>query len=602
MALRSGAVVGTARMARAMVRVGVGGLTGFGRAFGSRHGAKAHAHRPIDDCVRHLRGPATPLPRRGYEPDATPPHPCGVMFRPVRFVLASGTIAAGSRVTDRQSRADSVTSRTVIGASWMMAWRMVTRGLGLISTLVLARLLVPADFGLVATATSLAAAIDSMSQLGLVAALVRHAKADRGLYDTAFTLQLIRGTLTAAVVAAGAWWAADWFGDARLFAVLLVLAGGAIVAGLENIAIVAFERDLRFDIEFRLLLLPRLLQFAVTMTLAFTLHSYWALVLGGAVGRVARTAFTYRLQPHRPRLTLSHWQELASFSFWSWAGSLAYLVWNRCDTFILGPALGMAKLGIFLLSAEIGLLPTTEVMEPASRALYAGVAAVRNRGADGIGMALSVTSTLLMFVMPISIGISATSGFIVAGLLGPNWVSGRPVIAMFALLSVLTPISFVASTILNSSGHIRANFWVMLRAALFRCLAVYMAARYGQIDLVAVAVGGALLMEASLFLRELAKHGRLNWRASVPGLLRTIACNLTMAAAAWASGMTWRPVELGSVQALLVGGTIGLACIAVSWGMQTALWFALGRPAGPEATLIRVATTFTDRWRLTPAR
>ena len=96
-------------------------------------------------------------------------------------------------MTISQRAPASVASRTVIGATWMIAWRMATRSLGLISTLVLARLLVPSDFGLVAIATTFAAAIDSLSELGLQAALVRQPDDDPSLYDTAFTMQAIRG-------------------------------------------------------------------------------------------------------------------------------------------------------------------------------------------------------------------------------------------------------------------------------------------------------------------------------------------------------------------------------------------------------------------------
>ena len=51
----------------------------------------------------------------------------------------------------------SLTRKTVIGTAWLLLWRVVTRSLGLVSTLVLARLLVPADFGLVAMATTFSA-------------------------------------------------------------------------------------------------------------------------------------------------------------------------------------------------------------------------------------------------------------------------------------------------------------------------------------------------------------------------------------------------------------------------------------------------------------
>src|SRR5947209_1508803 len=107
---------------------------------------------------------------------------------------------------------------------------------------------------------------------------------------------------------------------------------------------------------------------------------------------------TYWVQPHRPCLSLSRWRDLAAFSFWSWASSIANMVWSRSDPFILGPTLGTAQLGVFLLSAEIGLLPTSELVELATRVLYAGVAAAQNRGTESSSLALPLMAVLLVVV------------------------------------------------------------------------------------------------------------------------------------------------------------------------------------------------------------
>ena len=146
----------------------------------------------------------------------------------------------------------SLIRQTAIGATWMMAWRMVTRFLGLASTLVLARVLMPADFGLVAMATTFGAAVEALSQLGLQDALVRHRDGER-LMDTGFTLQLGRGLATGVVVAASAPAAAWWFTEPRLIPILMILAATSVVAGAENIGIIVFRRDMRFDKQFALL-------------------------------------------------------------------------------------------------------------------------------------------------------------------------------------------------------------------------------------------------------------------------------------------------------------------------------------------------------------
>ena len=83
------------------------------------------------------------------------------------------------------SRAPSLTLATAKGTGWIVGWRLATRLLGVMNTLVLARLLVPADFGLVAIATSFAQAIDGFSELSADQALIRERSVDRLLYDTA---------------------------------------------------------------------------------------------------------------------------------------------------------------------------------------------------------------------------------------------------------------------------------------------------------------------------------------------------------------------------------------------------------------------------------
>ncbi len=79
------------------------------------------------------------------------------------------------------------------GAAWMIALRFAIRGIGLVSMIILARLLVPADFGLVAIATALAGALAAMSEFSFQVALIQNQAADRRHYDTAWTLGIIRG-------------------------------------------------------------------------------------------------------------------------------------------------------------------------------------------------------------------------------------------------------------------------------------------------------------------------------------------------------------------------------------------------------------------------
>ena len=99
---------------------------------------------------------------------------------------------------------ESLLSRTARGAGWVMAWRLGMRVLGLTSTLILVRLLAPADFGLIALATGFVQSVDGLMSLGTEEAVIREAAPSRSVYDTAFTLNALRGLVASSFVVVAA--------------------------------------------------------------------------------------------------------------------------------------------------------------------------------------------------------------------------------------------------------------------------------------------------------------------------------------------------------------------------------------------------------------
>lgn len=154
--------------------------------------------------------------------------------------------------------------RTAQGMGWMVFWRICTRVLGVGSTLILVKLLGPADFGLIALALTVTQAVELLSLIGVEEALIRHANPTRAVYDTAFTLNAGRGVITCLVLFAAAWPTALFFDDPRLVNVMLVLAGTALIGGLENIGMAEYRRNLVYRFEFKLRIIPRILSSLLT--------------------------------------------------------------------------------------------------------------------------------------------------------------------------------------------------------------------------------------------------------------------------------------------------------------------------------------------------
>ena len=433
-----------------------------------------------------------------------------------------------------------MTHRTIVGAGWMIAFRVFTRFAGLGSTLVLARLLVPADFGLLAMASTFSAAVEALSVLGIQDALVRNPERSRDLYDTAFTIQAGRAVLTGGIVALGASWAAQWFAEPRLEPILLVLAGLSVLGGLENIGIVEFRRDLRFSMQFRLLALPRLLQISTTILFAWMLHSYWALLAGAAAARLGRVAMTYVVHPYRPRLAIGRWRDLVGFTFWTWAAAIVALAWNRIDPFILGPLFGPAELAVYLLAAELALLPVSELLTPAVDALFPAFAAAQAQGTDSLQTAPKVAVALIMIFAPMAIVLSAASGDVVTVLLGAQWQAAWPLMAIVAAMNIFSPISFVGNTVLVARGRVRSNFIPVASMVGPKVIVVCLAARTGSLEIVSLCNVLLVITECGIFTLVLRREGARLAEAA-KAMLRVVVVAGATVLLLHALGLGWQP-------------------------------------------------------------
>ena len=263
---------------------------------------------------------------------------------------------------------DGLKRKMAIGVAWNTLFKVARRGLGLISTLILARLLVPADFGLVALATAIVGAFELMTAFNFEVALIQNQSAERRHYDTAWTFNVLFGVTTGAILTVMAASAASFFAEPRLEDVLYVLAFSFALASFSNIAVVDLQKELRFAEDFRLRAFQHFARFAVTVPLAFWMKSYWALVIGILVGNIVKVASTYWVMPYKPRLTLSARRDLLGFSMWLLANRIMFYLRNRSTELFLGRLAGVQTLGLFTVSFEISNMPTSELVAPINRA------------------------------------------------------------------------------------------------------------------------------------------------------------------------------------------------------------------------------------------
>lgn len=470
------------------------------------------------------------------------------------------------------------------GAAWMISMRLADRALGLVSTLILARLLIPADFGLIAMAMSFIALIELAGAFSFEVVLIQRADPTRAHYDTAWTLNLAFALGCALLMTLLGPIAADFYNEPRLVLVMLWLAAGWVIQGTENIGIVNFRRSMNFSREFVFMFGKRVVGFVVTLALAYFLRNYWALVFGQLATRIAGVALSYALEPYRPRISVAARKDLFAFSGWLLMTNAMVFGLARLSHFIVGRAFGTGALGIFAVASEIAKLPSTEISAPINRALFPGLARLANDPTALRRVFVDVVSVTLAITLPASVGLALVAGPLVAVMLGTQWQEAAPILAVLAISGAVEMIAANNGIVYLALGNPRILALLSaLKLGFLIAFAFVLVPRFGLLGMawaelaasaVAVVISTVMALKA-INLRTISLAAAV-WRPT----LATVILSLTVVAVmSWIARFPFSSAPL----LLLAGVSAGVVSyIAALYG----LWVISGRPPGAEQLVL----------------
>lgn len=475
--------------------------------------------------------------------------------------------------------------RMARGAVWMVAFKLAERSIGVLSTIVLARLLVPADFGLIAMAMSIVAVLDLLSSFGFDTAIIQNVRAERRHYDTAWTLTMVFAGVNAAVLLLLALPASQFYDEPRLAPVMALLAVAMLVQGVENIGVVVFRKELRISREFAFLLTKKVAGFVVTIALAIAFRNYWALVAGILASKVVGVLISYLAVPYRPRPSLAARAELFAFSRWLLVNNVLLFMNGRSSDFIIGKLGGPHALGLFTLAYEISNLPTTELVAPINRAIFPGYARMSTDLATLRRGFRDVMSVIALFALPAGAAVAGLAEGVVGLALGPQWQSAVPLIRVIAVYGVLSAVQTNSVYVYVALGrpHVLTMLGTLNLAILLPTLLVA-TAWYGAAGAAWALVGATALMlplNFTMLCRNLALAKRdllrTMWRPVLATGAMALAIRLTQLNEVWGVSVLH---DLGEVLAALSAGVAVYATVIVG------TWILAGRPRGAEQLIL----------------
>lgn len=339
---------------------------------------------------------------------------------------------------------DQIRSRLAKGTFWITVTRGATNLLGLVSTIVLARLLMPADFGLVAIATTMLAIVSAITELSLSNALIQHSNPTEEHFHTAWSLNMVRAIVVSALFVAAAYPAALIYDDPRLIGIMVALGLTVVLGGAINPKLVVFQRSLDFQPFLYRSVGSKLAGFIAAIGVAIAYQSYWALVVGSIVAQLATLVLSYTLRPFRPRVMWKHAGELWSFSIWLTLSQIVKTLNWRFDQLLIGWILGKTSLGHYTVGNNLAYLPTTEAISPLTQTLFPAFAALKHDKArlrKAYGSAQALISAI---ALPVAFGWALVADPTVRLIMGETWL---PAVIVVQIIACVAGIATLASSV-----------------------------------------------------------------------------------------------------------------------------------------------------------
>lgn len=362
----------------------------------------------------------------------------------------------------------SLRLRVVRGAASLAGARIAVSILNTFSILVLARLLTPEDFGVVAISTVTLSIILSLTEMSVRPALVQCEDPSREHIDTVWTILLIRAALVFGFFAVAAWPMAQIYGSYRLISVLIVTGLTGAFMEFYNPLITVATRDMRFRPLITFQICQKLIALSIAIGLALIFRSFWAIIIGNALGAVLVTLASYVIMPYLPRFSLSKIKEIWHFSGWILLSQLFETLNWRFDQMAISLVVPRAQLGIYSIADNLAVIPTREVSGPMKDAMFPGLASLAKFPERLRTSYLKGQSTVAMVSAPAAIGLALVADPAVHVILGEKWMASAPFVQLIALSYALETFASLVRPLGMGMGQTRPLFLAQLAALLIK--------------------------------------------------------------------------------------------------------------------------------------
>lgn len=391
--------------------------------------------------------------------------------------------------------------------------RLGARTLGLISTFIIARILAPEDYAVMATCMIVQDLAYRLESVGFRENIISRQELDNKFIGSLLYLRLFFGVILFLFVFFSSDYAADFFNNPAVGPVLEVTSLIFLIQPLLNINVTIEIRNRNFIPNLKIQIFSKIISVISTITLALILENFWALAIGMVIGSISQTIISHLVLPTVwPKHFLKNEaKNIFGFSKWHLILQLTSFTGEKLNIFVVAKIFEQKIIGFFSLGSQIAQMYALEIVNAVDRANLSELANTKREAGDFKKKLLSSFSfnfTLkLLLLTPAYLVLILHTEFIINLLLGDQWLGMIEFFQLFALSAFIMGFSSTYEYGLIVYRVPKLSFYITLFALLIRGIFVYFAYIYRDpiiLALSGVAIQLFRLLATSLILSSLS--------------------------------------------------------------------------------------------------
>lgn len=378
------------------------------------------------------------------------------------------------------SRKADVEKKTSVATRWSLFTEIAARLISPITNMVLARLLSPEAFGIVATVTMVVSFADIFTDAGFQKYLIQHDfDSEDQLHlcaDVAFWTNIAISLALWGAISIHADELAALVGSAGHGIVLIVASASLPLTSFTSIQLAMYKRGFDFKSLFHVRVVVALVPLLVTVPIAMKTKSYWALVIGTISGNIVNALLLTMKSSWKPALRYSTrvFKEMFSYSWWILLESIAIWLTSYIDTFIVGNCLNDYYLGVYKTSMVTVNSIFNLIVAAVSAPLFSSLSRLKGNRNEQIDAYQKYIRAVATFLVPLGFGIWLYRDVVTAVLLGGQWNDAIEFIGMWGLVgSICLILGTFCNGLYNAMGKTYISFVTQILHLIVLVPAVY---------------------------------------------------------------------------------------------------------------------------------